>query len=359
MKPEPESEMIADKAQIYRDLAAELAALLADETDRIANAANMAALIRHGLSDLNWAGFYFRRGAELVLGPFQGKPACLRIRPGEGVCGAAAARRVSVLVPDVHEFPGHIACDPDTRSELVVPLVEDGAVTGVLDLDSPLLARFDEADRRGCERLVAVFVAHHRRAPAKAEDIDPQSGCRLPLPRREDLDTAGRETYDRLADPAGGTLRGLKGPGGIQLHSPELSRRSRPVNHYLRYESGLGGRVRELAILATARELDSAFEWAAHEPAAIAEGIPREIVDLVRYRGDTSGLETADAVVIELSREIFGERRVDPATFARALRLFGRRKLVDLVALMGNYAATAALLTAFHMQLDPNAPPAL
>jgi putative methionine-R-sulfoxide reductase with GAF domain/alkylhydroperoxidase family enzyme len=348
--------MTSDKPQIYQNLTAELAALLAGETDRMANAANMAALIRHGLSDLNWAGFYFRRGGELVLGPFQGKPACIRIPVGEGVCGTAAARGLSVLVPDVHEFPGHIACDPDSRSELVVPLVEDGIVAGVLDLDSPLLARFDEADLQGCERLVGVFVAHHRRAPLTAEDIDPESGCRLPLPRREDLDAAGQETYDRLADPAGGTLRGLKGPGGIQLHSPELSRRSRPVNHYLRYESGLGGRVRELAILATARELDSAFEWAAHEPAAIDEGIARDIVDLVRYRSDTSGLDKADAAVIELSREIFGARRVRPATFARALRLFGRRKLVDLVALMGNYAATAALLTAFDMQLDPDGP---
>ena len=161
------AEMTADKAQFYRELAAELTALLAGETDRIANAANMAALIRHRLSDLNWAGFYFRRGSELVLGPFQGKPACLRIPLGAGVCGTAAARGVSVLVPDVHEFSGHIACDPQSRSELVVPLIEDGAVAGVLDLDSPLAARFDEADRDGCERLVALFVAHHRRPPGR------------------------------------------------------------------------------------------------------------------------------------------------------------------------------------------------
>jgi putative methionine-R-sulfoxide reductase with GAF domain/alkylhydroperoxidase family enzyme len=351
--------MTAGKPQIYTDLAAQLAALLAGETDRIANAANMAALIRHTLPDLNWAGFYFRRGGELVLGPFQGKPACRRLPLGQGVCGTAAARGVSVSVPDVHEFPGHIACDPDSRSELVVPLIEDAAVSGVLDLDSPLAARFDEADRVGCERLVALFVAHHRSSPAGADagDIDPQSGCRLPLPRREDLDAAGREAYDRLADPAGGTLRGLRGPGGIQLHSPELSRRSRPLNHYLRHEAGLGGRVRELAILATARELDNAFEWAAHEPAALAEGIAREIIDVVRHRGDTSGLAEADAAVIELGREVFGRRRVGPSTYARALRLFGRRRLVDLVALMGNYAATAALLIAFDMRLGPGGPP--
>ena len=348
------------KSQLYRDLRAQLAALLEGEDDRTANAANTAALIYHGLPDLNWAGFYFRKGDALVLGPFQGRPACLRIAIGEGVCGAAADRGLSVVVADVHEFPGHIACDPASRSELVVPLIQDGEVLGVLDLDSPLPARFDEADREGCERLVGVFLDHHRQSPVAAgypADVDPQSGCRLPLPRREDLDADGQRAYDRLADPAGGTLRGLRGPGGVQLHSPELSRRSRPLNHYLRHEAGLGGRVRELAILTTARELGSRFEWAAHEPAALGEGIPREIVDAVKYRRDTGGLAAADAIVIELGREIFGARRVSPATYARALRQFGRRKLVDLVALMGNYAATAALLTAFDMQLDGDQPP--
>src|SRR5215472_8520148 len=150
--------MTATKPDLYRELAAQLKALLAAEADRIANAANLAALIYHGLPDLNWAGFYFRQGGELVLGPFQGKPACVRIPLGSGVCGTAALRAATVLVPDVHEFPGHIACDPASRSELVVPLLENGEVTGVVDLDSPLPARFDAADREGCERLVAVFV---------------------------------------------------------------------------------------------------------------------------------------------------------------------------------------------------------
>jgi putative methionine-R-sulfoxide reductase with GAF domain/alkylhydroperoxidase family enzyme len=345
-----------NKPQIYRDLQVQLTALLADEADRFANAANMAALVRHGLPDLNWAGFYFRRGDELVLGPFQGLPACIRIPLGQGVCGTAVVRGTSVVVPDVDEFPGHIACDPQSRSELVVPIVEDGLVSGVFDLDSPRPARFDDDDRAGCEALVAAYVAHHRRDPAPADDVDPQSGCRLPLPRREDLDAAGREAYDRLADPAGGSLRGLRGPGGIQLHSPELSRRSGPINRYLRHEAGLGGRVRELAILVTAREHDSAFEWAAHEPAALAEGVTPDLVDLVRRRGDTHHLDEGDAVVIELGREIFAERRVSPSTYARALRLFGRKKLVDLVALMGNYAATAALLVAFDMRPDPDTP---
>jgi len=155
--------MTANKPELYRDLSRQLSALLAGETDLIANAANTAALIYHSLPDLNWAGFYFRNGAELVLGPFQGRPACVRIPIGSGVCGTAAARAATVLVRDVHDFPGHIACDPASRSELVVPLIEAGDVLGVLDLDSPLLARFDEIDREGCERLAALFVEHHRR----------------------------------------------------------------------------------------------------------------------------------------------------------------------------------------------------
>ena len=147
-----------EKATLYRDLAAQLGSLIEGEPDRIANAANMAALVYHSLPDLNWAGFYFTQGNELVLGPFQGQPACVRIAWGNGVCGTAAARGASVLVPDVHEFPGHIACDPVSQSELVVPLIEDGRVTGVLDLDSPKCARFDAEDQAGCEHLVKVFL---------------------------------------------------------------------------------------------------------------------------------------------------------------------------------------------------------
>jgi 4-carboxymuconolactone decarboxylase len=191
------------------------------------------------------------------------------------------------------------------------------------------------------------------------EDVDPQSGCRLPLPRREELDEAGQRTYDSLADPKGGTIRGLRGPGGILPHSPELSRYTRPLNRYLRHEAGLGGRVRELAILTTARELDSQFEWAAHEPEAIAEGISQEIIDIIKHRRDTSVLDEADAIVIQLGREIFGARKVSSPTFVRSLRHLGRRALVDLVALMGNYAATAAVLTAFDMRLDPGQAPPL
>ena len=157
--------MPTDKPRLYEELARQLAALIAGERDLVANSANMAALIYHGLPELNWVGFYFARQQELVLGPFQGKPACLRIAWGEGVCGTAAARGTAIVVPDVHEFPGHIACDPESRSELVVPLIGNSRVLGVLDLDSPVAGRFDEDDRAGCERLVAIFLAHQLRWP--------------------------------------------------------------------------------------------------------------------------------------------------------------------------------------------------
>jgi len=151
---------INDKPGFYAALAQELNALLAGESDPVANAANAAAAIYHALPDINWAGFYFLRGDELVLGPFQGRPACVRIALGRGVCGTAAAQRRSLLVPDVHAFPGHIACDVASRSELVVPLIDGDALIGVLDLDSPRLARFDEHDRAGCEMLARELVRH-------------------------------------------------------------------------------------------------------------------------------------------------------------------------------------------------------
>ena len=148
------------KSDFYRDLASQLAGLLQGETDEIANAANTAALLFELLPDLNWAGFYFLRdGEELVLGPFQGKVACVRIPVGRGVCGTSVARGQSVLVEDVHTFPGHIACDVGSRSELVVPLRHGGRILGVIDLDSPLLARFDAEDQAGVEALAAVYVA--------------------------------------------------------------------------------------------------------------------------------------------------------------------------------------------------------
>lgn len=150
----------AKKTVLYRTLRAEIEALLTGEPDPVANAANAAAAIFHGLPDLNWAGFYFLRGQTLVLGPFQGKPACVRIEVGRGVCGAAVSERRSVLVPDVAAFPGHIACDTASRSELAVPLLSGDSVAGVLDLDSPRRERFDATDRAGCEELAAMLVSH-------------------------------------------------------------------------------------------------------------------------------------------------------------------------------------------------------
>jgi GAF domain-containing protein len=144
----------------YDELAQELEALLAGESDAVANAANAAAAIHHALPALNWTGFYFLHGDQLVLGPFQGRPACVRIPLGQGVCGRAAAERRSIVVPDVAAFPGHITCDTASRSELVVPLLRDDKVIGVLDLDSPKLARFDDRDRAGCEMLARVVVSH-------------------------------------------------------------------------------------------------------------------------------------------------------------------------------------------------------
>ncbi|MBA8878341.1 GAF domain-containing protein [Phyllobacterium myrsinacearum] len=149
-----------DKTGFYRELADQLSGLLAGENDPIANAANTSALIFQMLPDLNWAGFYFLYSEdELVVGPFQGKPACVRIAVGKGVCGTAVAQGSTILVEDVHAFPGHIACDAASRSEIVVPLIHDDTILGVLDLDSPHLGRFDSIDQIGLERLVAIYVA--------------------------------------------------------------------------------------------------------------------------------------------------------------------------------------------------------
>jgi L-methionine (R)-S-oxide reductase len=142
----------------YAEMARDLRALLAGEQDLVANAANTAALIFDALPDLNWAGFYLYKSGELVLGPFQGKPACVRIALGKGVCGTAAARRETVLVEDVHAFPGHIACDSASNSEIVIPLIRGGELLGVLDLDSPTLRRFSAVDQHGLEALATIFI---------------------------------------------------------------------------------------------------------------------------------------------------------------------------------------------------------
>jgi L-methionine (R)-S-oxide reductase len=147
-----------DKPTLYRQLNAQLDALFADETNGLANAANMCAVLYHGLPQLNWVGFYFLRGGELVLGPFQGKVACVRIALGHGVCGTAAQRRETLVVPDVDAFPGHIACDAASRSEIVVPLLQNGRLLGVLDVDSPELARFDGDDSDGLNAACSLLL---------------------------------------------------------------------------------------------------------------------------------------------------------------------------------------------------------
>ena len=158
----------ASNAELLAGLREQARALLEGERDAIANAANLSSLIFHTLPELNWAGFYWMKGGELVLGPFQGKPACVRIAVGRGVCGTAVAERRTIVVPDVDAFPGHIACDSASRSEVVVPVVYGGKVVGVLDIDSPVKSRFDEEHARALEALVADFVA--------ATDLGPHPG---------------------------------------------------------------------------------------------------------------------------------------------------------------------------------------
>ena len=188
-------------------------------------------------------------------------------------------------------------------------------------------------------------------------DIDPQSGFRLPLPRREDLNEAGRVAFDRASVP-GATLAGLQGPSGIHLWSRGHEHIT-ALNRYLRFDAGLSPRVRETAILITAREMDSQFEWCAHEAEALKVGVPTATVDAIKHRTSTAGLDETDAVIVDLGRQMFGDRKVTPQTFAKAKEIFGPQKLVDLLLLMGNYASTAALLCAFDMQLHARQQPLL
>ncbi len=184
-------------------------------------------------------------------------------------------------------------------------------------------------------------------------DIDPDSGSRLPLPRRENLPDAAREIFDQLAGPSSRSLVGLYGPGGLRLHSPDLAAVTQPVNSYLRWGTNLSGAIRETAILVTARAHDCQFEWAQHEPAALAEGVSQATVEIIRTNAPLDGLDDTEAAVVALGRALFEDRRVDAETYERAHAVFGTRDLVDLVSLMGMYAATAALLATFDIQLRP------
>ena len=145
------------KPLFYIDLAQSLRNLLGEERDPIANMANMASLLYFSLPSINWSGFYIYDGQELVLGPFHGKPACVRIQMGKGVCGTSAFKRETLMIENVHEFPGHIACDADSKSEIVIPLIKDDIIIGVLDIDSPIYARFDEDDKHGLQQLIEIL----------------------------------------------------------------------------------------------------------------------------------------------------------------------------------------------------------
>jgi len=189
-------------------------------------------------------------------------------------------------------------------------------------------------------------------------DIDPRSGMRLSLPNREDLDDVGKQAYDRGSKP-GASIAGLQGPAGIQLFSTKTAAMVSGLNRYLRYEAGFTGHVREVAILTTAREMDSQFEWVAHEPEALKEGVPQNVIDIIKYRRSTAGIDETDALIIELGRQLWRDHKVKSETFAKLKAIFGPNKLVELVMLMGNYAGTAALLTAVDMQLHAGKNPLL
>lgn len=191
------------------------------------------------------------------------------------------------------------------------------------------------------------------------DDIDPESRNRLPVVRRDALDDAVKPVYDEVATPSATSVAGLQGPGGIMLHSPSLVAAHRAYNRALRTVPDLPPALKELAILVAARAMDQAFEWTTHEGPARAAGLDARIIDVVRHRGPLEGLPEREAAIIRLGREALEERRVRPATFAEAERLFGRRALVSLAALMASYTGAAVLLTVFDQQLPPELPSTL
>ena len=192
------------------------------------------------------------------------------------------------------------------------------------------------------------------------KDVHPDSLNRLPLIKRDQLtDPAAQKLYDSYAGPNSKSLAGLQGPGGIRLYSPRLAVLNEPLNSYIRYNLDLSRSLTELAILVTAREFDSQFEWAAHEPAAIKEGLEPRIVDIVKNRKDLKGLDDNSVVIISIGRELFGKRNLSSETYARGIKAFGEKGMVDLISLMTNYAATSYFLRAFDMQLHPSQKPLL
>jgi 4-carboxymuconolactone decarboxylase len=184
-------------------------------------------------------------------------------------------------------------------------------------------------------------------------DVHPESLSRLPLRKRDEMDAQGQRFYDAVVSPQSRTLVGLQGPSGIWLHSPKLGEHVRAANQYLRYETTFDRRLTELAILVTARELDHQFEWTAHEPAALREGVSQDVIDVVKYRRSIDTLGAREALIVSFGRELFRERKLSSETFARAVEAFGHEGVVNLAALMGQYAMTAVILNAVDQQLRP------
>ena len=190
-------------------------------------------------------------------------------------------------------------------------------------------------------------------------DVNPESLSRVPLARREEMDADGKRMYDTLMGPETRTLAGLQGPYGIWLHSPVLGETLLSESQYLRYKTDLSRRLTELATLVVAREMDNQFEWTAHEPAALREGLEQNIVDIVKYRRDPSGLGEQETVIIRMGRELFRQKKVSSATYAEAVRLFGVKGLVNLSALMAHYTMIGMMLNTFDQQLHPEWKPLL
>ena len=209
----------------------------------------------------------------------------------------------------------------------------------------------------------AMIVGAAAQSPAPSDpanwpaDIDRQSGFRLSLIPREQLDDAGKRRYDNALN--GGNIAGLQGPSGISFYSPRTSAGQSAVSQYLRQDAGLGPRIREIALIITSRSLNNQFEWTAHEPEALKAGVPQAVIDVIKFHKPTTGLDPTDAVVIELGRAIWKDHKVPSELFARAKAIFGPTRLVDLVMLMGTHASTAALLTTFDMQLHKGVKPML
>jgi 4-carboxymuconolactone decarboxylase len=190
--------------------------------------------------------------------------------------------------------------------------------------------------------------------PSIPPDIIPESGCRLPLPDREALDDEGKAVYDRLANFEAGAIMGLKGPNALTLHSPGITKLSLPLNNYLRFDTDFSGVVRELIILVAAREMDSRFEWAAHEPQALKEGVPQSTIDAIKYRKSTEGLPDEHGLIIDYGRQVLQDHQVTPEIFARLKAAYGPKGVVDLSALLGNYLTLAVLLTTVDAQVPPD-----